>query len=393
MGHKVTLRKKPIKGGKSSLFLDIQPPIPHPDKEGATMRKKYLKLYLLDKAKRPIDKQHNKETLQLAEQIAQRWEMELNKPEIYSDYEKERLRQQELRQGSFLAYFQGLAKMKGESTRQSWDSCLHYLKDFCKAKGIGGIAFNGLNERWGMEFREYLLTAPSRKSPRANLSRNSAHAYFNKFKTALKEAYKDGYLERDLGRLIKAVPQEETNREYLDPQELGAMAKAPCKSPTLKRAGIFSALTGLRFSDIRKLTWGEVRENGGGHYIVFRQQKTRGLETLPLPRQALLLIGSGEGKGDKEAVFKGLPAQAAYRTRDLENWVRDAGVAKRITFHSFRHTFAVLQLLQGTDIYTVSKLLGHKDLKTTQVYAKIVDSMKLEAMGKVTLDIDIKDFG
>ncbi|MBK7489711.1 MAG: tyrosine-type recombinase/integrase [Bacteroidales bacterium] len=60
---------------------------------------------------------------------------------------------------------------------------------------------------------------------------------------------------------------------------------------------------------------------------------------------------------------------------------------KTITFHCARHTYATLQLTLGTDIYTVSKLLGHKDLKTTQIYAKIIDERKKEAANKIKLNI------
>lgn len=392
MGHKVRVRKKPIKDSRHTLYLEFYPAIPHPEKAGATMRKKYLKLYVLDKPRTPLDKQHTKETLLLAEQIRQKWEAELNKPEIYTEYEKEQLRKQELQDGSFLQYFELLTKGKKESTRKAWESCLYYLQSFCKGKGLQELAFKDLTERLCMEFREYLLTVPSRKSPLIALSQNSAHSYFNKFKAALREAYKEECLGRDLNALVKAIPQEETNREYLTPQELEAMAKTKCQDPLLKRAGIFSALTGLRYSDVRKLTWSEIQEIQGSHYIVFRQQKTKGLEYLPLPKQALLLIGEGTGRQEKDLVFDGLRSNTSYIVRYLERWVRDAGINKQITFHSFRHTFAVHQLFQGTDIYTVSKLLGHKDLKTTQIYAKIVDSMKREAMDKATLDIDLSDF-
>lgn len=87
-----------------------------------------------------------------------------------------------------------------------------------------------------------------------------------------------------------------------------------------------------------------------------------------------------------ERVFKGLK-YSAYHNKGIDKWVKDAGIIKKITFHNFRHTFATLQLYNGTDIYTVSKMLGHKNLATTQIYAKVVDESKRIAADKIKLDL------
>ncbi|MTT07048.1 tyrosine-type recombinase/integrase, partial [Proteus mirabilis] len=73
---------------------------------------------------------------------------------------------------------------------------------------------------------------------------------------------------------------------------------------------------------------------------------------------------------------------------DLRDWLKAAGITKHITFHCFRHTFATLQLFYGTDIYTVSKLLGHRELKTTQIYTKVVDDAKRRAVNKITIELE-----
>lgn len=114
------------------------------------------------------------------------------------------------------------------------------------------------------------------------------------------------------------------------------------------------------------------------------QQKTKGQEVLPIPEQAYNLLG--ERKGPKDKVFEGL-VYSAHMNLHLTKWVMKAGIQKEITFHCFRHTYATLQISLGTDIYTVSKMLGHRELKTTQVYAKIVDKLKQEAANKIKLDL------
>lgn len=391
MAHKVRVRQKAIQDHRQSLYLEFYPAIPHPTKKGKVQRKEYLKLYIHDKPKTTLEKQHNKQTLQLAEQVRQQWENRLNKPEIYTEFEREQLKKQENSALPFIPYFEHLTKTRKESNRNNWASCMEYLKLFAD-KDLQGetLTFAHVTERFCNGFKHYLQTAPSRKSGKTTLSANAAASYFSKFKAALKEAYKDELLPKDINSKLSSIAQEDSDREHLTPQELQAMAKAPCNDATLKKAAIFSALTGLRFSDIHKLTWGEIRHaDGKGHSIAFRQQKTKGMEHLPIAEQAYRLLG--EPQAHDKLVFEGLK-YSAYKNRHLLQWTKDAGVRKHITFHCFRHTFAVHQLLNGTDIYTLSKLLGHKDLKTTQIYAKIVDSMKRQAMDKVTFDLDLNDF-
>ena len=93
----------------------------------------------------------------------------------------------------------------------------------------------------------------------------------------------------------------------------------------------------------------------------------------------------GEPQEPTTKVFNGL-VYSAYENILLYQWIVAAGITKKITFHCFRHTYAVLQISMGTDIYTVSKMLGHRELKTTQIYTKVIDQTKREAANKIQLD-------
>ena len=379
MAIKVKLREKVISGNRQSLYLDFYPAVPHPE-TGESTRREFLGLYLFDKAKNPIDKQHNKETLQLAEQIRQKRENHLNKPEIYTGYEKEQLKIKERGEQNFVAYFKSLADKRKASNYDNWVSAYHYLESFTK----GNLKFADLNEKFCNEFKEYLLTTKSNKSSKTTLAQNSAVSYFNKLKASLKQAYKDGYLPNDLNGKITPVKQAETRRNFLTIEELNSLVKTNCNNPLLKGAALFSALTGLRFSDIKNLVWGELEYiEGNGYFLQFKQQKTKGVETMPISEQAYSLLGERKESTDK--VFEGL-TYSAYENKHLYQWIGAAGITKDITFHCFRHTFATLQLSKGTDIYTVSKMLGHRELKTTQIYAKIIDQTKREAADKIKLD-------
>lgn len=155
-------------------------------------------------------------------------------------------------------------------------------------------------------------------------------------------------------------------------EEFQLLADTPARSDLIKRAAIFSGLTGLRFSDVKGLTWGEVRGSIGKYHLQFTQEKTDGAEVLPISDQAVEIMGK---RGEPEEwVFFGL----AYSSMRIcfKSWLKNAGITKNITFHSFRHTYASLQLELGTELLTVSKMLGHRSIKTTLVYTKVKDKKK-----------------
>ena len=282
---------------------------------------------------------------------------------------------------SFVEYFKQLANKRKASNYDNWVSALKHLEKFTE----GNLKFIDLNESFCNDFKEYLLTTKHKHSDKPLLSQNSALSYFNKVKAAMKQAYKDGYLKNNLNATIEPIKQAETQRNYLTIEELNALVKTDCANPLLKNAALFSALTGLRFSDIAKLLWGEIEYvEGQGYFIHFMQQKTKGVEVLPISEQAYGLLGERQKPTDR--VFEGLQ-YSAYQNKHLLKWISKAGITKDITFHCFRHTFATLQLSNGTDIYTVSKMLGHRELKTTQIYAKIIDHTKRTAADKIKLDL------
>lgn len=380
MAIKVTLRKKKITKGRLSLYLDFYPAIPDPE-TGKPTRREFLKMYIIEKPKTPFDKQHNTDTTRIGESIRQKRENALNKPEIYSEYEKEQLRLKGIGEQSFIEYFRKLTDKRRGNSSGNWVSALKYLES-CFDEGI---SFSALNERTLAEFKEYLTTSTSLKSKATTLSQNSAGLYFDKVKTALRQAYKDGLIQTDLNVKVSSIKSNETKREHLTLDEVNSLVKTHCKSEVLKRAALFSVLTGLRFSDIQKMTWGELEYiDGEGHFLNFRQKKTNSVEYYPISEQAFNILN--DRKEPTTKVFEGLE-YSAYQNRILHKWVEQAGITKKITFHCFRHTFATLQLTAGTDIYTVSKMLGHKDLKVTQIYAKIVDDSKRKAANRIKLDL------
>ncbi len=376
---KVKLREKPIKGDRMSLYLDFYPAIPHPE-TGELTRREFLGMYIYEKPKNPVEKEHNKGTRLIAEQIRQKRDNALNKPEIYTAMEREQIKALERGEKSFLEYYTKLARKRSGSNHDNWKSSYAYLERFTNGK----LKFSEVTESFCNDYREYLLKAKSHRNSEP-LSQNSALGYFNKFKAALKQAYKEGMFSFNVNERIDGIKPAETRRQFLTLDELNSLVKTECESPLLKRAALFSALTGLRHSDIMNLKWSQVEHiKGQGYYLHFSQQKTKGVESHPMSDQAYSLLG--EPRQPHQQVFDGL-VYSAYLNKKLKSWVLNAGIKKDITFHCFRHTYATLQLSLGTDIYTVSKMLGHRELKTTQVYAKIIDQTKRKAADIIKLEL------
>ena len=368
---KVHLRKKPISNGRTSLYLDYYPAIPHPDTSKPT-RREFLGLYMFNRPKTPADKEQNSETLALGETLRARRQIDVQNG-AYGFLSKK------AKNTCFIAYCEELAAKRIGSNKEGWGSALYYLRDFTG----GTLKLPDLTVKKCRDFREYMLKAESQRNGEP-LAINSTVNYFNKFKAALKQAYKDDLISIDLNAKVESIKPEETHREYLTLDELQKLVNTDLPTlPVLKQAALFSALTGLRHSDIDAITWGQIRyDSSNGYTINFRQEKTEGVEVLPIPEQAVTLLG--ERLTDSQPILPGLMYSAQWN-KVLKRWVKEAGITRDITFHSFRHTYAVLQLSLGTDIYTVSKMLGHRELKTTQIYAKIVDQSKRNATDKIKL--------
>ena len=167
---------------------------------------------------------------------------------------------------------------------------------------------------------------------------------------------------------------------YLTLEELQMLSKVECEVESVRKAFLFSCLTGLRRSDVIKLTWGEVHQQGEYTRIIFKQKKTGGQEYLDVNKQAAELMG--KRKSDDEKVFDNIYT-TSVTNEIIKVWIQRAGIKKNITFHCARHTFAVMMLDLGTDIYTVSKLLGHREIGTTQIYAKVLDKNKQAAVASI----------
>lgn len=205
---------------------------------------------------------------------------------------------------------------------------------------------------------------------------------------ALNKAERDGLIVKNPGnsidRRLKPHAQQK-ERCYLTLEEIKQIIAVEYNYKNdIKNAFLFCCFCGLRHSDVVKLTWGEiVTAPDGSTMIQTQMKKTKKLIVIPLSDNALAFLPE-RGKSKKsDLVFPNLPDQPGNADVRLKVIIKKAGIDKNVTFHVARHTFATLTLTYGADLYTVSKLLGHANVKTTQIYAKIVDENKRKAVNLI----------
>lgn len=311
---------------------------------------------------------------------------EYDNADLYTEKEAELAVQNQRQQIDFIEYFLKVSKDRHRNSSQSiivnWNRVGELLKLFTNNQPL---PFSQINLSKAEEIRRFMLTAPCGGNKKGTVSHNTAATYYSIFKAGLKQAFIDGYLTVDISAKIKGIQDQESRREHLSVEELNILAETPCDRPILKRAALFSALTGVRHCDIQKLKWKEIQVDGEQVRLNFTQQKTKGVEYMPISEQAYQLCGES-GKPD-QLVFEDLP-DPSWISGPLKRWIKSAGITRNITFHCFRHTYATLQLAGGTDIYTVSKMLGHTNVKTTQIYAKVVDEKKQKATKAIKININ-----
>ena len=309
---------------------------------------------------------------------------EYDNADLYTEKEAELAVQNQRQQIDFIEYFSKVSKDRHRNSSQSiiinWNRVAELLKLFTNNQPL---PFSQVTLSKAEEFRRFMLSAPCGGKKTGTVSHNTAATYYSIFKAGLKQAFIDGYLTVDISAKIKGIQDQESRREHLSVEELNILAKTPCDRPILKRAALFSALTGVRHCDIQKLKWKEIQVVGEQVRLNFTQQKTKGVEYMPISEQAYQLCGE-PGKPE-QLVFEDLP-DPSWISSPLKRWIKSAGITRNITFHCFRHTYATLQLAGGTDIYTVSKMLGHTNVKTTQIYGKVVDEKKQKATNAIKIN-------
>lgn len=295
---------------------------------------------------------------------------------------------------NLLAYiqFQAEAALKRTGNRHSIYAVLQALSKHIRKYSGDNTRLMDVDKDYITGFVEYLKTANNLNYKRTGtdrdkekpVSQNTQHNLFIRLKFIIKEAVKQDILESNPFEKLeqKEEPRaEDGTREFLTVEEIKKLIKTPCRNDTLKRAFLFCCLVGLRYSDVSSITWGELeKDNAGDTLLRFKMKKVKRAASLYLSDEALKWLPErGEAKADDRIFPLG---KNDYANKQLAAWVKSAGITKRITFHCSRHTAATLSLSLGISVETVSRMLGHTKIQTTQIYAKVLNSSLKEAANK-----------
>lgn len=364
----VRIRYKQLANGNQSIYLDIY--------QNGKRSYEFLRLYLIPEVD-AVSKAANENTMRAATRIkAQRVIDITNKKASIKD---------NTGKGKMLLldwldkYDQDQAA-KGRVTTMP----ISALKEICRDYKGDKVMMQDIDKDYIQGFIRFLPSyiSPTKHKP---LKRVTQHNYCVCLTCALNAAVRADIIDGnpfDKIAKVDRISAPESQRCYLTIDEVKRLIHTPCKSDAVKRAFLFSCCCGLRISDVEALTWGMVTKDGEQWRIALTMKKTKDPLYLPLNRQALQWMPDRGGAKPTDKVFAALPHKN-YINRLLPQWAADAGITKHVSFHVARHTFATMMLTLGTDLYTTSKLLGHKEVTTTEIYAKIVSKKKDDAVNKV----------
>jgi len=372
----VKIRFKKLTNGNQSIYLARW--------NGDKWEYEFLKELYIIPEKTPADKDKNTETLRLANAVKSQKIVELqnNVHGFTNSGTRSKV--------NVVEYIKALAEKKrekaGGGNRGNYQNYLALVYHVEKYSG-DKTTFKQIDKNYCAGFLEYLKTATRGNAwgDRFPLNPNTQWGYMKKLETVFNAAITDEIINVNPFRYVKQENKPEKHRAeicYLTADELKTLENTPMNPPIIKQAFLFSCYTGLRFSDVIRLTWGKLqKDNNGDIFINFVQKKTDKQEYLPIPQKALKFLPDRNAATATDIVFK-LPTNK-FTNVVLRNWTFAVGITKKVTFHVARHTYATLLLSLEVPIETVSKNLGHSDIQTTQIYAKVVNAAQRAAVDKL----------
>lgn len=363
----VKIRFKELADGSKSIYLDIY--------KVGVRRYEFLKLYL-HQGKSEAIRRRNAATLAAAESIKSQRVIELTNNQ--AGIPNTGLRSKMLLSDWMQEFYESQIR-KGVKGQKLLLTSTKVLKQYAPKARMRDV-----NKEFCLGYIDFLRNTYKGRLGKP-LTPYGAISYFGFLRTALNAAVRAQVIvENPINRLTQAdkIKTPESQRVYLTIDEVKMMIATPCQKEIIRRAFLFACYCGMRLSDVSSLRWKNLSKDGNQWRAGIVMHKTSAPLYLPLSNQALKWMPERDDSTDDDLVFAMLPRESSILLV-IKKWAKDAGIVKNVNFHTSRHTFATMLLTLGADIYAVSKLLGHTNVKTTQIYAKIVNKKKDDAVSLV----------
>ena len=363
----VRLREKELANGVRSLYLDIY--------VNGKRSYEFLKLYLIPETN-PQAKVQNENTMRAANTIKLNRILEItnNKAGLKNTSIRAKMLLKD-----WMETFRQTQEQKGVKDQKLIHNTIHALT----AYNIN-VAMRDVNRDYIIGLTNFLRN--DYRSPRGKkLKDYSIINYLGCLRNALNMAVREDVIADNPIMKLSAqdkVKAPESQREYLTVEEVQQLEATDSPYPHIKQAFLFACYTGLRCSDVRSITWGKIVKDGEKYRLHTVMFKTKRPFYIPLSKKAMQWMPERGDKTDDELIFENIPVQVNTKLY-LQPWLDKAGITKPITFHCSRHTFGTMMLTLGADIYTTSKLMGHTKVEVTQIYAKIINKKKDDAVSLI----------
>ena len=363
----VRLREKELANGVRSLYLDIY--------VNGKRCYEFLKLYLIPETN-PQAKVQNENTMRAANTIKLNRILEItnNKAGLKNTSIRAKMLLKD-----WMETFRQAQEQKGVKDQKLIHNTVHALT----AYNIN-VTMRDVNRDYIIGLTNFLRN--DYRSPRGKkLKDYSIINYLGCLRNALNMAVREDVIADNPIMKLSAqdkVKAPESQREYLTVEEVQQLEATDSPYPHIKQAFLFACYTGLRCSDVRSITWGKIVKDGEKYRLHTVMFKTRRPFYIPLSKKAMQWMPERGDKTDDDLIFENIPVQVNTKLY-LQPWLDKAGITKPITFHCSRHTFGTMMLTLGADIYTTSKLMGHTKVEVTQIYAKIINKKKDDAVSLI----------
>ena len=363
----VRLREKELANGVRSLYLDIY--------VNGKRCYEFLKLYLIPETN-PQAKVQNENTMRAANTIKLNRILEItnNKAGLKNTSIRAKMLLKD-----WMETFRQAQEQKGVKDQKLIHNTIHALT----AYNIN-VAMRDVNRDYIIGLTNFLRN--DYRSPRGKkLKDYSVINYLGCLRNALNMAVREDVIADNPIMKLSAqdkVKAPESQREYLTVEEVQQLEATDSPYPHIKQAFLFACYTGLRCSDVRSITWGKIVKDGEKYRLHTVMFKTKRPFYIPLSKKAMQWMPERGDKTDDDLIFENIPVQVNTKLY-LQPWLDKAGITKPITFHCSRHTFGTMMLTLGADIYTTSKLMGHTKVEVTQIYAKIINKKKDDAVSLI----------